>query len=151
MPAAAGLTFYTAYTARAKALFTAGTIAKDSVFEAIMYDMKNLDTNAAIDRLQAKASGIATAAVVGVGLKYAKDYIDPKLRMPMDMIGDALIGMSIGSGFKALLDPPIENSPAPTRKIASGSSHSYTQESPALSLSPSPAQTDRYVPFSLGA
>jgi len=111
MPAAAGLTFYTAYVSRATALFGAGKITKNSVYEAIMYDLKNLDGNAAVDRLQQKASGIAMPAIIGTGLKYAKGYVDPKLRTPMDVVGDALIGMAIGTGFKAILDPPIDGAP----------------------------------------
>lgn len=111
MPAAAGLTFYTAYTTRAKALFATAKIPKDSVYEAIKYDLSYLDANAAVDRLQAKASGIITPAIIGTILKYGKQYVDPKLRAPMDVTGDALIGMAIGTGFKILLDPPIQNSP----------------------------------------
>lgn len=111
MPAATGLTFYTAYTARAKSLLTAGLITKDSVYDAIMYDLKHLDMTAAVGRLKTKAVPIAVAGGVGVAMKAGKSIAGSKLSPILDITGDAIIGMAAGTLIKTILDPPIPNQP----------------------------------------
>ncbi len=112
IPGTAGLTFYAAYTKRSKDLLASGAITKDSVIDAIMYDLKNLDATAAMDRLKAKAGSILLPGVVGIIAK----AVAPKTKKAkpyVNLIGNVLLGFSIGTAGKTLLDPPIGGGSGP--------------------------------------
>lgn len=95
LPVVALGTFYSGYTKRAKDL-------NKTVIDAITYDVENFDSGEAVERLKTNAVEIATPGVAGyavkasgIGGQYGK------------MLGDALMGVSVGSLAKTILDPPI--------------------------------------------
>jgi len=105
MPGTAGLTFYTGYVARAKALGTNTETGKPhDVFSAIMYDIKNFDSNAAMARMQAKAAPILGATIGGM---IVSKFAPGKLKL----LGKVLTGIGVGQAAKVILDPPIVGSP----------------------------------------
>jgi len=120
MPVTAGVTFYMAYTSRAKALgVNPDTGLPYTVFEAIMYDFKNFDSAAAWTRIQDK--GIQPAIIAGAGWavkKYAPGGGIAK------MVGDAIMGLGVGQLVKVVLDPPVGGIRAggPGRGMIMGSS-----------------------------
>ena len=105
MPGAAGITFYMAYTKRSKELFDAGTIQKDSVYDAIMYDVNNFDGTASWNRItdskNIQSYGLPIAAGWGI-----KKFIGGT---PAKLFGNILIGLGVGTLGKVVLDPPVEN------------------------------------------
>jgi len=104
MPGAAGLTFYSQYVARAKELGTNPETGKaHDVFSAIMYDIKNFDSNAAMERMKANAGGILGATVGGL---LVKKFAPGKIKI----LGDVLTGIGIGQAAKVILDPPVIHS-----------------------------------------
>lgn len=95
MPGAAGVTFFAAYSLRAKQL-------NMSLMDAIMYDVKNFDSTAAMKRVQDNAGEIATPLIAGWAVK--KTGIAGKYSA---LAGDILTGLGIGKAAKTILDPPI--------------------------------------------
>lgn len=114
MPGTASITFYAAYTARAKALGTNPDTGKPhDVFSAIMYDLKNFDGNAAMERMKAKGAPILGAAVGGI---LVKKFAPGKLKM----LGDVLTGIAVGQAGKVVLDPPVVAAPPAPPAIEAG-------------------------------
>lgn len=111
LPATAGMTFYSAYTKRATDLFNQGLISSNSVYDAIMYDINNFDSTAAMTRLQDQAGNIATPLIGGWAIQETK-----LLGKYSGIVADILYGLGIGTGAKAILDPPIGNRSAATNR-----------------------------------
>jgi hypothetical protein len=109
LPGAAVGTFLTAYMARATQLKSAnaqldGKVV-DGVYAAIMYDVKNFSTDAAMARLKDNAGEIVTPLIAGYAVKQIGI-----LGKYSGLAGDLLTGMGMGLAAKKVLDPPITNS-----------------------------------------
>lgn len=135
LPVAAGGTFYTAYLTRAEELFKAGLIEKQSVVSAIEYDMKHFKQDDAMDRLKDSAPGIIGTAAAGMisGAAIKETKLAGKNSTKLGNIArDLLVGVALGKGAKAVLDPPIPGSPA----APSGEPAARIAASPAASGQP---------------
>jgi len=110
MPGTAGVTFYAAYIKRADELFTAGKIAKKSVYSAVEYDVKNFDVDDAMDRLKDNAGEIVAPVIAGMLVKETK-----VAGKHSGLVADILTGLAAGKAGKVLLDPPIAGAAPPAR------------------------------------
>lgn len=115
LPGTAGVTFYAAYVARATELFNAGSITANDVVLAIQYDIQHFVAGDAMTRLQTNAISIATPAVGGflVDATHIAGKYSPVVR-------DLLYGLAVGTGAKAVLDPPIPGNAPTSRRIQPG-------------------------------
>lgn len=115
MPGVAGLTFYGAYQQRSKDLLAAGSITKDSVFDAIMYDVKNFNGADAMTRLQDNATEIITPVIGSVIVKAVKP--GGQIGKVAGIMADALMGYATGKFGKVVLDPPMAQSKVIGRQV----------------------------------
>lgn len=117
MPGAAAGSFILDYNTRAGVLKTAaaklknGTLVTD-IFTAIMYDVENFDSNAAMGRLQAKVMDYGVPFVGGLVVKAVGPSI-PKVGKYSGIAGDILMGLGAGKLVKAFLDPPVTTAYSP--------------------------------------
>lgn len=101
LPASAGITMYGAYTARATELFNAGLITSNDVISAIMYDVQNLDTNAAFTRLTS-SDGLTQIGVPAVGGYVIKEMVGGTTGR---VLADALYGYAAGTAANLAINP----------------------------------------------